>query len=175
MHVELDQSVGSAIACVLGALDVPELTPYVDSIPEGFRVPSVFFEPVRTESAAQTLDHFRLTHIMYCTFFGRSAREAVKMAQDAEVLINLHRQHIPVIEPDGSPTGRFLQARDIAVKPLVPEDATAQLAFSWETSRAYFRAESQKIMRFDFDIFLKHGITPRPFIDPDGNRIITER
>lgn len=155
--MELEQTTASVIAYVLGSLEAPGVTPYLDTIPEGFAVPAAFFEPERTEGRGFTLEMFRIDHTMYVVMFGRNIREAMAMAQSAQLAICARRHMVPIINEDAKPTGDYVHIRKVDANMLSAEEATAQLALRWQTTGGYLRdgRPGQRIMHVNINTYIK--------------------
>ena len=155
--MEIEQTTGSVIAFVMNSIEMPGVVPYLWTVPEGYRTPSVYFEPDVTESHTLTLEAYRLDHTMYVQMFGRDVNEAVRMAQMAQVAICRRRHMVPVIDSDTNPTGDCLHMRQADVRVLSPEEATAQLALAWRTSGWFDRNDpnAQKMIHLHLSVLTK--------------------
>ena len=153
--IELDQSTGSVIACILRSMET-QVAPYIWSVPEGFKTPSVYFPPEELDTQGFTLEEFRVIHTMYIVFFGDALRQAHRMAARANADIHIMRDRIPVIEEDGAPNGKYLHARDMNVRTIDEDGAAVQLSITWDTHHRYYRPKAKKIMKFYPEIFLKN-------------------
>ena len=153
----LEQSTGSVIAYVLNAMKAaePNLTAYYESVPERFMIPSVLFPAPEIEYHDQTLTDFILRYIMFVVVFGSASWKAHQIAEAANMAVHVARDKIPLLGEDGTATGRIVRVRDTSVRTLEAEQATTELAVTWDAPYKYYRPEVQKMQRMHLDLHYK--------------------
>ena len=157
--MQLEQSTGSVIAYVLGAMKAvePNITAYYESVPENFMVPSVLFPAPEIEYHEQSLTDFILRYIMFVVVFGKASWQAHQIVEAANMAIHTARDKIPLLDEDGTATTRVVRIREGNVRTLEPDQATTELALTWDAPYRYYRPDVQKMQTFHLGLHYKEA------------------
>lgn len=117
---------------------------YFDRIPQNMVIPCMYFPEPVVVSAPDTIGAYLNVYQLFIKVFATKTQDAHRAAHNIAEAIRQKRGIIPVINPDGSLSGEFMQINlDIETKPL--DEGVAQLSLKWKSRYLYDR-ESQVFM-----------------------------
>lgn len=129
---------------------------YYNELPEGRRLPCVYFPPAEVESYSGGLGTYRRHYSWFIHFFAGSdkepwlgTRKAVEMAMTAQHEIIKRHNMLPLICDDGSVEGHLLYIQQPDVKKL--DTGAAWLYLQWDSIRLYEEA-GDTVQRFEYNI-----------------------
>ena len=111
MNITLEQSLASAVRYIIDN-DVEGSKAYFDEIPEKFYVPSVYFPVPYVEGQKATLRSFRNTITFDAWVMAGTDWDAETRAAALRDAIMLDGLAIPIIEIDGTATGKALKTQE---------------------------------------------------------------
>ena len=111
MEITLEQSIASAVGFVVDQ-DIEGTKAYFDEVPEKFYVPSVYFPITYIEAQKVTLRSFRNTITFDVWVMAGTDWDAEARAAAIRYAIMLNDMAIPILNKDGTPTGKHLKAQE---------------------------------------------------------------
>lgn len=144
MEVTLEQSLASAIRFIQD--NAAEGTkPYFDEVPAQFEVPSIYFQIPVTSGRKATLSTYCTTVTLNCWFMEGVDWDAQMKAADMRDCIMLNNCSIPIINVDGTQTGRTMRVGAPDTRKI--DEGIVQLAFSFDI---YFapQKDTEKMQNF---------------------------
>lgn len=117
---------------------------YYNRIPQNMVTPCMYFpEPIVTSSPDTLYTYFN-AYQLFVKVFSETTQTAQRTAHTIAEAIRKAKGVIPIIDPDGSMSGKFMNVSlDIQTKEL--DDGVAQLSLKWKTRYCYDR-ETQALM-----------------------------
>lgn len=146
----LEQELASAIRFILESAGNP--SPYYHSVPQDFLVPAVYFPPPEIASEGDTLSTYALEYSWFVKFFHENTQSAHALGIAVLTALQGKKNVIPLIDTGGVLTGRGFRTRDPTLRPL---ENAAQLTLIWRSPRPYDVDETQKMMTYEANLFLK--------------------
>ena len=143
----LEQEIASIIKFVLDKSEKP--APYYYNVPRSFAVPAAFFPVPEITTNGETFRTYRMEYDWFIKFFHSTTEKAHAKAMMALTAILENRNLIPLIDTDGTPTGKGLRINDPAIKPL--DDGAVQLKISFISRRPYNRPDVQKMQHYNIE------------------------
>lgn len=144
----LEQELASIIKYVLDSSGNP--TPYYWSIPQSFAVPAAYFPQPEIDTDKATLNDYSAEYSWYINFFDSTTRGAHELAFKALTAIMSDRGAIPLIDTDGSPTGKVLRVS--APKLRTVGDGVVQLTVNFTSYRRYARGKMPQMQSYEASI-----------------------
>lgn len=133
--------------------NINPVTIYTDTMPQGFKLPSMYFPVPIVLSSGDSLSTYKNSYQMFIKFFGKTTREAFQEAQKAAESLKKARMIIPYLNPDGSFSGGYLRLNKGQVKEL--EEKVVQLTLDWDSRYPYDREVYEKMGQFFLDTIVK--------------------
>ena len=146
----LNQEMASVIHYILGKIG--EIKPYYNEIPEGFRLPAVYFPPPGISSRGDTLSSYALGYTWLIRFYHEDTPSAYNLGLPALEAIQGTRGLIPLIDETGADTGRCFRVNNPALHRTDGKIGLAQLELSWDSPRLYDERDYQKIAKVNWTI-----------------------
>ena len=147
----IDQEIASVMHYILDCAEGAK--PYYHNIPEDFTVPAVFFPQPEISSRGDTLHNYALEFSWFIKFFHETEQQAYNMGFTALTSLQSGRNIVPLINHAGEPVGKGFRLNDPRLRVIA--DGTAQLFLSWDSCRPYDEPETQKMMRYHANLFVK--------------------
>lgn len=141
----LEQEIASIIKFTLEKAGNPK--PYYNEVKEDFVVPSCYFPTPEIDSDGETFVTYRLRYNWFIKFFHKTTEGAYAMAQSVLLAIKEARNLVPLINPDGNPTGENLRLLDPEIKKL--DSGVYQLKLEWDSRRPFNDPEYPLMQNFN--------------------------
>lgn len=117
---------------------------YFNRIPQHMIVPCMYFPEPVVVSSADTLYAYLNVYQLFIKIFTEKTQTSHLVAHSIAEALRRARGVIPIINPDGTLSGEFMQINlDIGTKPL--DEGVAQLSLKWK-SRYWYEREAQPLM-----------------------------
>jgi len=131
------------------------ITPYYNELKAGFKVPSVFFPETDTGTSREDLDTYAFNNAWYIKFFHSTTDNAKAIAKKVLAKIVGGRYLIPILNEDGTPTGRKIRVSRAEIKKA--DDGVYQMWLDWDESYEYddLSVKSEKMQTYDVSLNLK--------------------
>lgn len=137
----MEQELASIFSFVLKASGNPQ--PYYENIPESFYVPAAYFPIPEIVTYGDTFNTYSAEYSWYITFFHSATQEAYKLAFKALTAIQESRNLIPLLDENGTPTGRGIRIKDPEIK--MADECAVRLLIRFISHRPYKDPESAKM------------------------------
>lgn len=144
----LEQELASIIKYVLDSSGNP--TPYYWNIPQSFAVPAAYFPQPEIDTDRATLNDYSAEYSWYINFFDSTTQGAHEHAFKALTAIVSNRRAIPLIDTDGSPTGKIFRISDVKLRTV--DDGVVQLTVNFTSYRKYTREEVPQMQSYEASI-----------------------
>lgn len=141
----LEQEIASIMAFALENADNP--SPYYWNVPEKFRYPAMYFPQPEIDTGGETMRTYSMRYSWYINIFCATTENAYALAWKVLTALKRKRNLVPLLNEDGSKSGRKLRLNDPSVKTI--DNGTAQLSLSWTSRRPYEYAEAQRMIEWD--------------------------
>lgn len=148
VDIRLEQSLASVVRYIHNHADIKSHILF-DEIPEGFEIPTIYFQPPRTKSRKVTLSSYRTDFTMRCWFMCASPQDAYIKAASVRDCILLDDCTIPIMEKDGTLAGGALQVYDLNVQDI--DTGIEELVISFSDYFVPDNDYSVKIQKFTFN------------------------
>lgn len=139
MDITLEQSLASVVRHIADHAEEGTKL-YFDKIPEDYWVPSVYFQPPRSESEKVTLSSYRTTLSFRCWFMAKDNWAAYLAAAREKELILLDDCVLPVFAKDGGETGSGIRVGEPVIEQI--EDGIYELEVD---VKCYFTAADDAV------------------------------
>ena len=133
-----------------------DLTPYYDTISDGFRIPAVFFPAVEVNTSSYTLGSYSAQYSWYVKFFAADKQDAQTYAFGAMESILKKKKIISLVDRSGERTDETIRLKHLHLSDL--EEDAYQLTIEWEVISAYEQAAVEKMQDYHVE-----------FVPADGN------
>ena len=140
-HVTLEQEVASIASFALQHAGNPR--PYYYNVPEKFKFPAMYFPQPEITTRGET------AYAWYINIFAKTSEEAHEIGLRVLTKLKRARNLVPLIEEDGTATGKKLRLDDPELRNV--DTGAAQLTVSWTSRRPYDANEVLKMQRFHLD------------------------
>ena len=147
----LDQEIISIMRFALTHSNNPK--PYYNKVPQDFVVPAVFFPQPELSSRGDTLREYALEFSWFIKFFHDTDENAYTLGFDVITEIMRKRNVVPLHDENGKLAGRGFRLKDPTYRHIA--DGVTQLSLSWDSRRPYYEPETQKMMRYHANLFVK--------------------
>jgi hypothetical protein len=135
----------------------PDLTIYFDVMPEGMRVPCIYFPSPSVTDGDYTSTHYKKTYVLPVKVFHINQHEAVNLAERLADYIRRKRRFVPLRDPEGNIVNKFIFIRSINTRLTDSGDeniSVALLSLEWETAYRFDYETSPVMARLE-DINVK--------------------
>ena len=148
-----DREIASAMKFLIDAAGNPQA--YYYTIPEKFKVPSIYFPQPNITTHGDTLSTYALGFNWYVTIFDVDTQSA--HARTFSVLNALQRGKciIPLIDEKGELTGRGFRIKDPSSRNI--DDSVERLILKWDSPRPYHSPPKQIITERRIRMWLKNS------------------
>lgn len=146
-EVRLEPELASIAKHVI-EIAVPKAT-YYNEIPEGFKVPCIYFPTPEISSDADTTSTYKVQYVWLLHFFHCDTPLAYDLALRVLTSIREERNLIPLYDFDGIETGKVLRIKDPRLIKL--DSGVVQLEIIWDSRRPYNAPPSLKMEEVHFD------------------------
>lgn len=121
---------------------------YPLNLKQDMAVPSMYFPPPISIGQDFTSHSYQKQHRLSVKVFDTDAQKACKNAEMIADALRANRSTIELVNPDGTPTGRFKRLGSIETRLIDEQDdsATAELAIEWNSRYIYDEQMFEKIM-----------------------------
>lgn len=117
---------------------------YFDRIPQNMVIPCMYFPEPVVVSSSDSLYTYLNVYQLFIKIFTVKTQEAHRQAHGIAEAFRVARGIIPIIKPDGSLSGNYMQINlDVETKPL--DEGVAQLSLKWKSRYWYDREEYPKM------------------------------
>ena len=147
----LDQEIASAMRYLIDASGNPN--PYYYNVPEDFLTPAIFFPQPEITSRGDTLKTYALEFSWFVKFFDKDTQSAHLMAFAALTALQYKMCVVPLLNNDGTPTGRGFRMNDPSMRPV--DDGAVQLTLTWDSPRPYFKEPFEKMLTYRANLWVK--------------------
>ncbi len=141
----LEQEIASIMAFALQYADNP--SPYYYDVPENFRYPAMYFPQPEIETGGETMRTYAMQYSWYINIFCSTTEDAFALAWKVLTALKQKRNLVPLLNEDGSKTGKCLRLKDPSAK--VVDVGVAQLSLSWTSRRPYEYSEVQQMVEWE--------------------------
>ena len=129
----LEQEVASIARYVLNKTGLEHY--YTDILPETFVYPSVYFPAPELDTEYDTLSTYSVYYRMPVRFFAADNQSAYRLALTAANHLISERNRIPLINPDGTESGKYFKVKKSDVKNI--DIGVYGLNVEWESIRTF--------------------------------------
>ena len=123
---------------------------YWDKVPEDFQIPAMYFPIPQSFNDNEAVEHFTTSYNWFIKIFQSTTSRAMEVAQDLAFKISSENCKIPLLNIDGSLTGKKLSVKNLRTSEL--DDKTAQLQISWSSVNSISKANVEMLDAFFIDI-----------------------
>lgn len=148
-----DQEIASLIKFLLSAAGDPY--PYYWYVPDGFRVPSMYFPVPEMSSGGDTLSTYSLEYTWYIKCFGKDDASAQALAAKAVEAIRAVRNRIPLIDDTGATLKKWLRVDDPQMNRI--DTGTYQVMITYTVRRPYTKEEVDLTQRFFYSLHNRYA------------------
>lgn len=149
----LEQEVASLIRLILDKSGNP--SPYYQEVPEDFIVPAAYFPPPELDTTGDTLSSYAIEYVWYVKFFHSETNLAYSMGLPVLHGLVADRNLVPLIDVDEKSTEQGFYINRSSLRRLEGSQGVAQLELSWKSRRPYNNVSPEKVMLFDFNLYIK--------------------
>ena len=135
----LDREIASAMRFLIDTSDKPHA--YYYSIPEEFKVPSIYFPQPNITTLGDTLFTYALEFSWYVTIFDVDTQSAQVRASASLNALQYNKCVIPLIDENGALVGRGFRIKDPSMRNI--DDSVARLILKWDSPRPYHDTKRQ--------------------------------
>lgn len=128
---------------------------YFDEVPEGFKRPSLYFPVLEQITRGDTLTSFAYMNTWFIKVFDKETKPAFTTASNIVDTICKNKNLIPLVNEDGSPTGKGIRLKEIKLNKL--DIGTIQIQVDWDSVYEFKEESYLKMQSFYFDIQIKGG------------------
>ena len=148
---QIEASIARYIVNALG----DDVFPYYNELPEGFKVPAVYFPERETDSDAESLSSYALEEAWFVQIFAGSDSEAGDMAKHCLKRIVDSHYLIPLVDEEGEKTGRGIRLSGAQTKRI--DKGIYQLYVTWDEIYLYGDSEKEnpKVQKIKINVKLK--------------------
>ena len=143
----LEQEVASIMTFAHRAAGKPH--PYYYDVPEDFHFPAIYFPQPEIATRGETFRTYASEYAWYINLLAATTEEAHEMGLAVLSKLKGAKNCVPIINDDGTPTGKMLRLNDPSLKKV--DTGVEQLVIEWTSRRPYDAAEVLKMMRFRLD------------------------
>ena len=126
---------------------------YFDEVSEGFLTPSLYFPPAEQTAAGDTITTIKYDNVLFVKAFEQNTAAAMALAEKITHAISTERNLIPILQIDGSETGKSLRLKDLSYKRV--EVGVAQIQVRFQSVYAYSLQTQQKAAKIVWQMGLK--------------------
>ena len=127
---------------------------YYNHVPEGYIPPALYFPLPTVEVMSDSLNGFKYHYSWYIKVFHKTTEDAWNAASRIQSFFKDNRNLVPIVEEDGSYTGKYLKIYDVKVNEI--EENTMQAYIQWDSHRGYVTGNT--VTNIKTDIFQKGEI-----------------
>jgi len=109
---------------------------YEEEVPEGFKVPSMYFPPAFSFDGNDTNQTFMKTFNLSVKLFHKGSHAALDAAETIADAVRAKRMIIPMINQDGTPTGDYIRLTRIDTR---KGDGFVSIIITWSSRYFYDR------------------------------------
>lgn len=134
------------------------VTPYYNDLKAGFKVPAVFFPESETGTSREDFDTYAFNNAWYIKFFHSTTEQANALAKRALAKIVGGRYYVPILNVDGTDTGRKIRILRAEIKKV--DDGVYQMWLDWDESYEYddLSNKPEKMQTYDISLNLKKEV-----------------
>lgn len=121
---------------------------YAKEVPENFAVPSLYFPTPFTFDSNDTNQTFLKTYSLSVKLFHTDAQQAFAEAERIADTVRRKRMVIPLINPDGGATGRFMRISRIEERVT---DGVGSIVLTWDGRYHYAQEDYIPLENIDFE------------------------
>ena len=125
---------------------------YEEEVPEELIVPSMYFPPAFSFNGNDTLSTFMKTYSLSVKLFHTDTQTAHAEAERTADTICARRLLVPLLDPEGAPTGKYVHLNRIESRQ--GSSGMALIVMTWD-SRYFYERPTVKSLD---DVFLKGGL-----------------
>lgn len=140
-EVTLEQEAASVMAFALRSAGNPN--PYYWDVPQDFEYPAMYFPQPEIETGGDTLGTYASEYAWYINVFAETTEEAYEIANRALTALKRAKNYVPLLNEDGTETGKKLRLKDPGIKRV--DTGVAQLTIEWTSRRSYAENEPPKM------------------------------
>lgn len=140
----MDQYTASLARACLGFSGIE--TFYTENLPEGLRLPCLYFPPAESDPASWALDSFEASYSIYANIFAPTRNEAYGYAERIVCGILLERCRIPIYRQDGSESGEVLKLDKPAAR--IIDEGAAQVSLRYRLHVPYSTDEAELVQHY---------------------------
>ncbi|QNK87749.1 phage portal protein [Sporosarcina sp. resist] len=118
---------------------------YTKEVPENFVVPSFYFPTPFSFDSNDTTSTFMKTYNLPVKLFHKDAQQANSEAERIADTVRRKRMLIPLINPDGSGTGKFIRITRIETRIT---EGVASIIVNWDSRYHYDREDYVALENF---------------------------
>lgn len=128
---------------------------YIKELPQGFKIPSLFFPPPFNFDSPDTTTSYKVSYSLPIKVFGLDSHDASQRANGIADEIRNKRNLIPMVDPDGNPTGQYIRLNKCEVKSI--DKGVFQILLTWDSRYRYEKETYQKMGRLFINEKTKGG------------------
>ena len=147
----LDREIASAMKFLIDAAGKPHA--YYYSIPEEFKVPSIYFPQPNITTLGDTLSTYALEFNWYVTIFDVDTQSAHTRAFNALNALQHGKCVIPLIDENGELTDRGFRIKDPSTRSI--DDSVERLILKWRSPRPYHAPPKQTVTELHIRMWVK--------------------
>lgn len=148
------QEIASIMKFVLDNSD--GVSPYYNSVPENFVVPSVYFNVPIAKTRGDTTSGYSIDYDFDILFFHKTVNEAYDITLNVLTIINSNKCKIPLIDWEGKPTGKYVRISETSISKSDEIKVSLKLTFSM--LKPYTTKQYEKMKTYTIEDFYKEKI-----------------
>lgn len=144
--MELEQEVASVIGAVQRTAG--DIGYCYWNLPKNFRYPCIYFPQPEIITGGDTLGSYASEYAWYITVHAKTTEDAHGIALAVLTALKEARNYVPLLNEDGTETGKNLRLKDPSLRP--GDTGVAHLTIEWTSRRPYAGTEPVKVQKFKF-------------------------
>lgn len=116
---------------------------YTKRLKKNFEVPCMYFPPPISSDSSDTVSTYLTTYSLGIRVFHADSSEAYSLAENIAHSIRSERYLVPVLNPDGTLTGKYIRIKRCDAREI--EDGVALLTLTWDSRYKYHRDSYEKM------------------------------
>lgn len=152
--MELEQEIASIIAAAQRVAG--DIAYYYWNVPEDFHFPALFFPQPEITTNGDTFHSYASRYSWYIKVFAETTEQAHSIALSILTALKRARNYVPLIDEDGTPTGKKLRLDDPALKGL--DEGVEQVVIEWTSRRPYDEPQPPKMQTAKFHFIAKEDL-----------------
>lgn len=150
----MEQEIASIIEYIMSIAgkDVKRL---VHKVPTDFTKPTIYFPVPEFSTNLSSMSCYEVSYMWLIKVFAQSTEKAYVMARNIALEIASNRNLIPIINEDGTKTGKFFTIYEPKITKA--DNGVYTIEIDWDSTRLYKKEEVTKMQKHFENYFIKGG------------------